>query len=118
MSSIETIVREKIDSVKTQFPGRAARVALELKKSVFNVMSHPGVSAPGEPPGVRTGNYRNSFVPESRVEGSRYISKVSSDVIYGPYLEGGTRKMSARPHVVQILDDATPRAIEIYSEPY
>ena len=81
MSIIEAIVREQVENIKSQLPSRAARVALELKKSVFNVMSHPGVSAPGEPPGIRTGNYRNSFVPESQVEGGLYISKVSSDVM-------------------------------------
>lgn len=118
MSAIESIVREKIDNIKSQLPGRADRVANEIRNSVFHVMAGGGVSAPGEPPGVRSGNYRNSFSPSSSGDGERFISKATSDCLYGPFLEYGTRKMAARPHVERITQDALPRAIEIYSEPY
>ena len=61
MISIEIIVQAELDKIKAQLPGRTARVSSALRNSVFNVMAGGGVSAPGQPPGVRTGNYRNSY---------------------------------------------------------
>ena len=58
MISIEIIVQAELDKIKAQLPGRTARVSSALRNSVFNVMAGGGVSAPGQPPGVRTGNYR------------------------------------------------------------
>ena len=91
MISIEIIVQAELDKIKAQLPGRTARVSSALRNSVFNVMAGGGVSAPGQPPGVRTGNYRNSFV---------------------------SSKMAARPHCDRIAEDALPQAIAIYSELY
>lgn len=46
------------------------------------------------------------------------ISKITSDTLYGPFLEDGTSKMAPRPHCDRILEDALPEAISIYGEPY
>ena len=54
MISIEIIVQAELDKIKAQLPGRTARVSSALRNSVFNVMAGGGVSAPGQPPGVRT----------------------------------------------------------------
>ena len=45
-------------------------------------------------------------------------AKATSNVFYGPYLEGGTRKMASRPHVDKIAQDALPKAISILSASY
>lgn len=118
MSKITAIVQSELDKVKNKLPERAVRVSNVLRDSVFHVMVGGGVSAPGEPPGVRTGNYRNSFISNTENGVGTYVSKITSDVLYGPYLEEGTSKMEARPHSERILDDALPHAIDIYSEPY
>ncbi len=47
-----------------------------------------------------------------------FTAKVTSDCLYGPFLEDGTSKMAARPHCDRIAEDALPQAIAIYSEPY
>ena len=112
MISIEIIVQAELDKIKAQLPERTARV------SSFNVMAGGGVSAPGQPPGVRTGNYRNSFVSSTENNGMSFTAKVTSDCLYGPFLEDGTSKMAARPHCERIAQDALPQAIAIYSEPY
>ena len=111
MISIEIIVQAELDKIKAQLPERTARVSSALRNSVFNVMTGGGVSAPGQPPGVRTGNYRNSFVSSTENNGT-------SDCLYGPFLEDGTSKMAARPHCERIAQDALPQAIAIYSEQY
>lgn len=118
MISIEIIVQAELDKIKAQLPGRTARVSSALRNSVFNVMAGGGVSAPGKPPGVRTGNYRNSFVSSTESNGMSFTAKVTSDCLYGPFLEDGTSKMAARPHCDRIAEDALPQAIAIYSELY
>lgn len=47
-----------------------------------------------------------------------FTAKVTSDCLYGPFLEDGTSKMAARPHCDRIAEDALPQAIAIYSELY
>lgn len=118
MSQITIIVQGEIEKIKNQLPGRAVRVSNVLRDSVFHVMVGGGVSAPGEPPGVRTGNYRNSFMSSTEGGGMTNISKITSDTLYGPFLEDGTSKMAPRPHCDRILEDALPDAISIYGEPY
>lgn len=85
MISIEIIVQAELDKIKAQLPGRTARVSSALRNSVFNVMADGGVSAPGQPPGVRTGNYRNSFVSSTESNGMSFTAKVTSDCLYGPF---------------------------------
>ena len=82
-------------------------------------------SAPGEPPAVRTGTFRNSWQPSShRIFGS-YISRIESDVrtedgryLLGEILENGTRRMAPRSHHDRILDHAEPRIRKIYEKEF
>lgn len=82
-------------------------------------------SAPGEPPAVRTGTFRNSWQPHVyKVYGS-IISRIESDVrtdngrhILGDVLEEGTARMAPRPYQDRVLEKAEPRIRKIYSEPY
>lgn len=82
-------------------------------------------SAPGEPPAVRTGTFRNSWQPTSREVFGSYISRIESDIktdgggyLLGQILEEGTVKMEPRPYQEQILDAAEPEIIEIYDRPF
>lgn len=82
-------------------------------------------SAPGEPPAVRTGTFRNSWQPEARVVYGSYISRISSDLrtddgryILGELLEEGTDRMEPRPHHDRILEKAEPQIVRIYDQPY
>lgn len=43
-----------------------------------------------------------------------FTAKVTSDCLYGPFLEDGTSKMAARPHCDRIAEDALRQAIAIY----
>ena len=83
-------------------------------------------SAPGEPPAVRTGTFRNSWQPTSRVVLGTYISRIESDVqvgtkrkyLLGELLEDGTPNMEARPHHDRIRQHAEKAILRIYNEPY
>lgn len=82
-------------------------------------------SAPGEPPAVRTGTFRNSWQPEAHVVLGSYISRISSDTRtdngrynLGEILEEGTERMAPRPHHDRILAHAEPKIYRIYDKPY
>lgn len=84
-------------------------------------------SAPGEPPAMRTGTFRNSWQPESHVVYGSYISRISSDArtdngrhMLGEILENGTPggQMAPRPHHERIAEHAKPKIARIYDRPY
>lgn len=66
-------------------------------------------SRPGEYPGVRTGNLRNSiaFVSPAQFDGRR--AAFGTAVKYGRYLETGTSKMAPRPWLRRSAAVAAPR---------
>lgn len=82
-------------------------------------------SAPGEPPAVRTGAFRMSWQPKTRVAFGSCISRIESEAktdngkyTLGELLENGTSKMAPRPHHDRILEKTLPKALRIYNEPY
>lgn len=84
-------------------------------------------SAPGEPPAVRTGNFRRSWLPNVSASGDLYNARIESDLrtddgkyLLGEILEDGTPhgKMKPRPYVERTLEKAEPKIARIYSEPY
>lgn len=72
-------------------------------------------SAPGQPPAIREGHYRDSWKADPAVRyGLQVIANVFSDEMVGPYrlaelLEFGTVKMAPRPHLQPAIDAAIPR---------
>lgn len=85
-------------------------------------------SAPGEPPAVRTGTFRNSWqvsqTPVREMFGS-YIARIESDAktdngkyLLGEILEEGTGRMAPRPYMDKVLEKAEPKILRIYSKPY
>lgn len=74
-------------------------------------------SAPGEPPAVRTGRYRNSWqtTPAIRTKtGLRAFAFSDLTVSNGRYvlgdlLDGGTRRMRARPHIERAVTRGAER---------
>ena len=117
MNELVQAAQRVLNNIRSQLPSRMTQVSVEIRNSVYNVMNG-GPSAPGQPPGVRSGRYRGSFVASASGGGDMWQAKATSNVFYGPYLEGGTRKMAARPHVDKIAQDALPKAIDILSASY
>lgn len=82
-------------------------------------------SAPGEPPAVRTGDFRISWQPRTYAGFGSFISRIESDLMtedgkynLGELLENGTSKMAARPHHDKILEKAKGPIMRIYEAPY
>lgn len=87
-------------------------------------------SAPGEPPAVRTGAFRASWQPETRVDlGTNNQVSVRAFIrskirtnnkkyLLGEILEEGTGKMAPRPYQEKIQEKALPKIVKIYKEPY
>jgi len=56
-------------------------------------------SAPGKPPAVDTGRLRASYTWRIGRDARGPYVEIGTDVLYAPFLEFGTRKMAARPHL-------------------
>lgn len=145
------------ENIKHQMESRSYRAANELRNSALLVLRGqrsgrrykvPGTyrkqldkatgkkrrgryytaSAPGEPPAVRTGAFRNSWQPTARVVFGSYVSRIESDLTtsgtsegsytLGDILEKGTSRMAPRPYKEKILDHAEKKIVRIYEEPY
>ena len=86
-------------------------------------------SAPGEPPAVRFGHFRQSWQPRTEVVGGGNHYSVRSLIessrrtdngkhLLGQILEEGTAKMAPRPYKERIQQKALPQIIKIYKRPY
>lgn len=67
-------------------------------------------SAPGEPPAVDTGKYRNSWGWTVVGEGAKAELWVGTGDKRGPWLEYGTSRMLPRPHLRPVIEAATASA--------
>ena len=68
-------------------------------KTIYN-FTH---SVPGNPPYKQTGHLRRSITHEV----SKLIGRVGTNLLYGRYLELGTRRMAARPYLRRALIQTT-----------
>ena len=141
-SSLVEIAENITEDIQHEMESRSYRAANELRNAALLVLRgqrsgrryrvpgtkrHYTASAPGEPPAVRTGTFRNSWQPETYVAFGSYISRISSDVrtdngryTLGQILENGTPggKIAPRPHHDRILEKAEPQIVKIYDQPY
>ena len=117
--------------LRGQRSGRRYKVPGTYKLQMYKVAGkkkhgrYYTASAPGEPPAVRTGTFRNSWQPENHMAFGSYISRISSDArtdngrfTLGEILENGTRRMAPRPHHDRIREKAEPQIVKIYEKPY
>jgi hypothetical protein len=71
--------------------------------------TYPNVSAPGDPPHKRKGHLRGGVVFEIAADGLSSRVGILKNVIYGLYLEFGTKKMAARPWLLATLKKVMPQ---------
>ena len=119
---IQAAVNSITERVAQQIVSRGTRAVNELRNSAVEVLTNPSPSAPGNPPGVRSGNLRSNWT--GSVEGGgggglvSITPTITSNAHYAGYLEHGTSKMAARPFKDKIAEQALPGIRAIYSEPY
>lgn len=127
-------VNDAVKSAKTQAQSRAIRASNELRNSALRVLrgQRSGrvyklpfskktyrASAPGEPPAVRSGRLRISWAARAIGKSdSEVIASIHTDVKYAPWLQEGTDRIAPRPFEEPIIDDAKPRVMAIFGEPY
>lgn len=154
--SIDAITAEITAEIRHQLASRTYRASNELRNSALIVLRGqrngrrykvPGTyrkqvdktdgkvkrgryytaSAPGEPPAVRTGTFRNSWQIDPRYSDAFgvYWARIASDATtdngrynLGEILEKGTSRMAPRPHHDRILQHAEKKIVKIYEEPY
>lgn len=106
-----------------------AVIGLMVTNTVKTSVTKPPFSAPGTPPGLRTGGLRLSYKSEVRrshsARGGKYVAIYSDQttiqpvppghkVDYPEYLEFGTSRMAARPHLrpaVEAVKAAIPAIV-------
>ena len=72
-------------------------------------------SKPGEVPRVQTGTLKRGITHE--LHPVLPISRVGTNVKYGPLLEFGTRRMGPRPFMRPALHRAQPAIVSLWSRP-
>lgn len=100
--STEHLTRFLTDPILADLSRRAIRVEGTAKR----LASNGSPSQPGQGPGVVTGRLRASIAwRPGRDERGPYVD-IGTAVIYGPFLENGTRNMAARPFLRPALQAA------------
>jgi hypothetical protein len=105
-------LRRYADATDKAIPGAADAIAQGLRNEIVSTLSRPGTgrlyrrrsvshraSSPGSPPAVDTGSYRASWRAWTEGASPRVIAAVGTGDKRGPWLEHGTSRMAARPHV-------------------
>ena len=75
-------------------------------------------SAPGEPPRKQTGVLRGSVTWELVQQGMKATARVGTNIVYGKYLELGTRKMKPRPWLRRALREVKDQIQAIIRAPF
>ena len=110
----EKVIRSVSRKIEVANDIAAKLIALEVEKSIRLLISKPGVSRPGNPPGLGKGNLRRSISASSRKD-SRWGYRLSIlGKKYGRYLNLGTVKMLARPFIRPGPKKALAKVKEIY----
>lgn len=145
-NSITIVVSRITDQITNQMKSRGTRACNELvtaKNSVLrgsrsgrqyrkpNTNAFYTASAPGEPPAVRTGQYRREWNERTYSEGGgsslTVIAEIKSTVRtddgkrnLGNLLEKGSDggQLKPRPHKDKIIEKANPKITSIFKEPY
>lgn len=119
-----------VGGVNRQVLSRARRGTNILRNAAMEVLGQNGsgrryrnhvASSPGSPPAPNTGNLRRNWRESQFVQANglgRGIDvklQIKSDTYYAKFLEKGTRRMSARPHIERIKSKARPEIVALFS---
>lgn len=115
-AELGTYVKEQVEEINQKVMSKAYRVQNEMRNTEIDVLTNPSPSAPGNPPGVRSGSLRNDW--KFSVEGGagHVTVKGAPSVGYAGYLENGTIKMAARPYIDKITEELEPKVDSIFAD--
>ena len=112
INAIRISARREVFRVNTAVKMRMPRAANQLRNAELSVLANASPSAPGNPPGVRTGYLRRNWT----MFHSATAFGIESAMEYSRYLEEGTTKMAARPYVDKVQEQALPGIRRIFGE--
>lgn len=145
-NSLTIAVSQITDRITDQMKSRGTRACNELVKAKNNVLrgqrsgrqyrkpntrAKYTASAPGEPPAVRTGQYRRQWDEKTYATGGGSSLTVHAEIEstvrtdggkynLGTLLENGSPggKIAPRPHKEKIIEAAKPKVRAIFEAPY
>jgi hypothetical protein len=96
----------KLEQLDRDAPGRAGqiiqKIAQDVEADIVLSFNSRSPSPAGEPPGVDTGNLKNSVQANATLDPLTWVLDVGA--FYAVMLEYGTLRMAARPFVRPALD--------------
>lgn len=113
---LQGLVKNEVKTTQRKAVMRTARAANQLRNVELSVLAGPSPSAPGSPPGVRSGDLRRNWSFCNTGGGGDFVIGIQSGMGYSGYLENGTSKMAARPYVEKIKEEALPHIMSIFEE--
>jgi hypothetical protein len=126
--AVNEVLRGQRHGRKYIVPGTGRMHYNKRKHTARITYKYYTASAPGEPPAVRTGEFRLSWLPEVDITANgnySVTSKIESGIkvgkngyLLGDILEEGTSRMAPRPYKEKVQDKALNEIVNIYSEPY
>ena len=145
-NSLTIVVSQITDRITDQMKSRGTRACNELVRAKNNVLrgkrsgrqyrkpntrAKYTASAPGEPPAVRTGQYRRQWHEKTYATGGGSSLTVHAAIEstvrtddgkrnLGNLLEKGSDggQLKPRPHKDKIIEKAKPKITSIFKEPY
>ena len=108
-AAVQEEVKNRVEQTKRQVDAKMMQGANELRNAALTVLANPSPSAPGSPPGVRSGNLRRNWNMYSSGGGGNGIFGIQSGMHY-------SGKMAARPYVEKIKETAMPEILALFSE--
>lgn len=108
----------KLDKAADRAYAKAGmKAAGDVKKSMRSRGGKAGEnpSAPGETPAVQTGTYRAS-IDWTSSPGLKGFLRIGTPDKRGPWLEKGTSRMAARPHLQPIVTRDAGEVARIFAE--
>ena len=88
-AAVQEEVKNRVEQTKRQVDAKMMQGANELRNAALTVLAIPSPSAPGSPPGVRSGNLRRNWNMYSSGGGGNGIFGIQSGMHYSGYPEHG-----------------------------
>ena len=88
-AAVQEEVKNRVEQTKRQVDAKMMQGANELRNAALTVLANPSPSAPGSPPGVRSGNLRRNWNMYSSGGGGNGIFGIQSGMHYSGYPEHG-----------------------------
>lgn len=94
-----------------------SKVVLDINTQKANPTAKPGrrghIPAPaGGPPNADTGNLSSRYTTTNVAANNAVISRVIAGVKYALWLEYGTTRMGARPHLIPRFNEERPKFVK------